>query len=238
MAGRKRTTPVEFEDRFIIRMPPGMRDRIRLLAAEGQRSLNAQYVMLLQRAIDEIERHNYENSPEGFKAMHGIEDDERSSEPSVSEKQLREMKEQITQALAFLREYVRKKDRERNELETRRLTMQLALWKQEERSGDGPMTQADMTKVDHEIESVSRDLQEANELLGELHLVDPARESTWSIVESGELPAPLVNVNRRLKNHRNLCEKFDWYSARLYMVHRLAEREDDDLYKKAVLPLP
>ncbi|AWB33968.1 hypothetical protein DBV39_09875 [Orrella marina] len=66
----------------------------------------------------------------------------------------------------------------------------------------------------------------------------PDRQHIWSIVGSGELPAPLVNVKQRLENHQNLRKKFDWYSGRLYMVHRLAEREDDDLYKKAVLPQP
>ncbi|WP_058097231.1 Arc family DNA-binding protein [Paracoccus sp. MKU1] len=38
-------------DRFIIRLPDGMRDRIKVLASQNERSMNAEIVFHLRKAI-------------------------------------------------------------------------------------------------------------------------------------------------------------------------------------------
>lgn len=50
-------------DRFMLRLPDGMRDRIRRLAEENSRSMNAQIVYMLEYAFDDMDvsAHIYEN---------------------------------------------------------------------------------------------------------------------------------------------------------------------------------
>lgn len=47
--------PSQLAERFQIRLPDGLRDQIRELAASNNRSMNAQIVFMLQFAIEELE---------------------------------------------------------------------------------------------------------------------------------------------------------------------------------------
>lgn len=47
--------PSQLAERFQIRLPDGMRDRIKKLAAENGRSMNSQIVQMLEYAIDDLD---------------------------------------------------------------------------------------------------------------------------------------------------------------------------------------
>ena len=40
--------------RFLLRLPPGLHERLRLLAARERRSLHGQILYLLEQAVDEV----------------------------------------------------------------------------------------------------------------------------------------------------------------------------------------
>lgn len=48
--------PSRVADQFVVRLPPGMRDRIAVEAKKNNRSMNAEIVSILQSHYDEIER--------------------------------------------------------------------------------------------------------------------------------------------------------------------------------------
>ncbi len=52
----KKPYPSELQDRFIVRMPDGMRDRIKAAAEASGRSMNAEIVQALQAYYDIVER--------------------------------------------------------------------------------------------------------------------------------------------------------------------------------------
>lgn len=41
-------------DQFVLRMPLGMRDVVKKLADENMRSMNAEFVFLLKKALEEV----------------------------------------------------------------------------------------------------------------------------------------------------------------------------------------
>jgi plasmid stability protein len=43
--------PSQELDRFQLRLPPGLRDQIRIRAAIGRRSMNAEFLVLIERGI-------------------------------------------------------------------------------------------------------------------------------------------------------------------------------------------
>lgn len=49
---QKKLFPSEQQDRFIVRLPDGMRDKIRSVAERNGRSMNAEIVARLQRSLD------------------------------------------------------------------------------------------------------------------------------------------------------------------------------------------
>lgn len=60
--------PSETADRYIVRFPAGMRDRIKALAEESGRSMNAQIVMMIEFAMDEMELSagTYNSPPDSY----------------------------------------------------------------------------------------------------------------------------------------------------------------------------
>lgn len=46
---------VKDQDKFVLRLPDGMRDRLKRLASENGRSLNAQIIHMLEYAIDDMD---------------------------------------------------------------------------------------------------------------------------------------------------------------------------------------
>lgn len=55
MSNERKPFPSETQDRFIVRFPEGMRDRIRLMANDYGRSMNAQIVFMLQEYFDRLD---------------------------------------------------------------------------------------------------------------------------------------------------------------------------------------
>ena len=45
----------QFEDKYVIRFPRGMRDKIKVEAAKNRRSMNAEIVVHLERIFDNLE---------------------------------------------------------------------------------------------------------------------------------------------------------------------------------------
>lgn len=43
-------------DGFMLRLPPGMRDRVRKVAAENRRSMNAQMIVFIEQALEQTEK--------------------------------------------------------------------------------------------------------------------------------------------------------------------------------------
>lgn len=55
MSTERKPFPSETQDRFIVRFPEGMRERIRLMANDYGRSMNAQIVFMLQEYFDRLD---------------------------------------------------------------------------------------------------------------------------------------------------------------------------------------
>ena len=55
MSNERKPFPSETQDRFIVRFPEGMRDRIRVMADNYGRSMNAQIVFMLQEYFDRLD---------------------------------------------------------------------------------------------------------------------------------------------------------------------------------------
>lgn len=231
----KKPAKGEVEERFIIRMPTGMRDKIKALASEGRRSLNSQYVLMLQSFLDEIDRENYESSAGLWDALavdvgHNA---QSSAQSLVGNKTLREMKERIAHSLFFLRDYLKKTETLFSALETKHLTMQLAFWKQEEKSISGLVKEEDLASVAKEIEALRENLQEARRLLNALHPVDPAHIKSWNIVAEDMLPEQFSSLNESHRIERELTKNFSTFAFTLFEVHMLAKKDEDDLYARS-----
>lgn len=61
----KSLPPSRTAPQFVVRFPSDdMRNRIKLLADQGKRSMNAQIVLMLEDYLREVDREEWENSPE------------------------------------------------------------------------------------------------------------------------------------------------------------------------------
>lgn len=52
---KKPPAPSDLADKFMLRMPDGLRDRIRAHASANKRSMNSEIIYLLEFALDEVE---------------------------------------------------------------------------------------------------------------------------------------------------------------------------------------
>lgn len=50
----KQKTPSQQADRFIVRLPDGMRDKIKQQSASNHRSMNAEMVFLIERGMEVV----------------------------------------------------------------------------------------------------------------------------------------------------------------------------------------
>lgn len=53
--GMKKTYPSDEQERFLVRLPQGMRDRIAEVAKANNRSMNAEIVARLERSFEDID---------------------------------------------------------------------------------------------------------------------------------------------------------------------------------------
>jgi plasmid stability protein len=53
---QRHTAPSRSSDQFVIRMPDGMRDRIKTRSEANRRSMNAEVIVLLEAAMGESEK--------------------------------------------------------------------------------------------------------------------------------------------------------------------------------------
>lgn len=232
MVERQRAVPTEEGERFLLRLPKGMRDRIKLLAAQSKHSMNTQCVFMLQSFLDDLDREEYESSSEVWESTLLAGNQSKLVTNAYSSKDLKEIKGSVSQALVFLRSYVKKMELWSSALETQRLTMQLALWKQGEVSAEGVVERADLDRVVREGKEVAEDLREACRLLTLLHPLDPAHIRTWVINEEGMLPEQSSSLNETHRIDRELQKNFVEIAYALFDVHMLAKKEQTSMYEK------
>lgn len=232
MVERQRAVPTDEGVRFLLRLPKEMRDRIKLLAAQSKHSMNTQCVFMLQSFLDDVDREEYESSSEFWERGLLPGNQSKLVTNAYSSEELKEIKGRVSQALVFLRSYVKKMELWSSALETQRLTMQLALWKQGEVSVQGVVEPADLDRVVREAKEVAEDLREACRLLTLLHPLDPAHIKTWVIHEQSMLPEQSSSLNETQRIDRELQKNFDKIAYALFEVHMLAKKEQTNLYEK------
>lgn len=161
--------PSRTAPQFVVRFPDEeMRDRIKSMADEAGRSMNAQIVHMIQDYFREIDRETWESNPERLQQAF----DEAEAEIfGVSVNQLQAQKrvqDQIKTQLLYLRNHIVATSQRLLSLQTMRQAMLT-----ERAIKRMPQDDSALTEVDERIRSTATDLNESQAMLEALLPLDP-----------------------------------------------------------------
>lgn len=198
MDTRKRSPSGEAEQKFIVRMPSAMHDRIKALAHESRRSINSQYVLMLDSWLNDLDRENYEYAPENdIENFPAPEDQWQSSGvKGLGKEEIERLRREVRETLSTLATQVERWSHRLDILETKHMAMSTLMQSQNRESADFGVLVQRVQALTVQIEQTKVQLGRAKDLLGRLYPFDPDRVAHTYGGSDGDT----INFNKRLSD--------------------------------------
>lgn len=224
MTSKSQPSARDTRSSFLLRPSPEMHDKVKALAKENHRSINSQYLFMIQDYIDELDKESY-YAHGGFDAQAKAFLAKNTVEKLIENDDIEEVKAEIDKQLPRLRQLVQEKAHYTNVLENNLFAMKTFLDNNHQLGIklelDSIQTRANQLATQKQL------LKQGHDLLHFFQPIDPQSAYEYAPHPENGIPVFFKSLSTTVRINDYIKNNFDTVITKLLEIHRLINKSNE-----------